>query len=230
MRHLLWASLAAWFLLGCATSETDLKTLRSKVRGQRDALRSAQGAADAAEKQIKTVGKKSSGTRMYIGRSAMLALIKAELPHHFKGRTLSKKHLKGDLQFRKPRNFKFLSRNRATWTWDFIGKKVKVSLKGVPMTGKKDERKAREALQAGGSMDMTASVWVDWKKKVLRINARCVRANLRKHNTSRHRDMLCKGANKKLFRRQQAVRLPSILAGKKVSATTTPNHLILISK
>ena len=227
---LLGVALAAWMLVGCATTESDLRTLRGKVTQQRNDLNAAKASADAAEAQIKTVGKKSSGKRMYIGKSAMLGAIKGSLPHHFEGSALSRKRLKGKFQFKNARGFKFLSRNRATWTWDFAASKVSVNLKGVPMAGKKDARKAKEALQAGGTVSMSASVWVDWKKRVLRINARCVGVKLRKHNTARHRDMLCDGANKKLFNRQQAVKLPAVFAGKKVMATTTPYHLILISK
>jgi hypothetical protein len=230
MRRTLWLALAAWMLVGCATTESDLRTLRGRVTQQRNDLKAAKASADAAEAQIKTVGKKSSSKRMYIGKSAMLGAIKGNLPHHFSGKSLSRKHLKGKFQFKKARGFKFLSRNRATWTWDFAASKVAVNLKGVPMTSKKDERKARDALQGGGTMNMSASVWVDWKKKVLRINTRCVSVKLRKNNTARHRDMLCDGANKKLFNRQQAVKLPAVFRGKKVMATTTPYHLILISK
>ena len=79
-------------------------------------------------------------------------------------------------------------------------------------------------------MTMEASVWVDWKKNVLRLNARCVSVKLRKHDTGTHRDYLCRGANKTLFKRQQAVRLPKMFHGRKTRATTTPNHLILIAK
>lgn len=223
-------ALAMGVLTGCATTESDLRTLQSTVATERNELRAAEASADAAEDQIKTVGKGFTGTRMFIGTSAILAAMKGQMPHSFKGSSLSRKRLRGNFQFKNPRNFKFLSRNRATWTWDFSAKNVSVNLKGVPMTGKKDERKAREALSSGGHMNMQASVWVDWKKKVLRINARCVGVKLRRHNTSSHRRYLCDGANKKLFNRQQAVKLPRIFHGKKVKATTTPNHLILISK
>lgn len=224
------AALMTLLLAGCATTEADLKRLRTDVAKQRTDLKAAEAAADAAEGEIGSVDKSFSGRRMYIGKTAMLEMLKGYLPHRFAGSTLSKKRLRGQFRFIEPRGFAFHARNRATWKWEFAASDVRVNLKGVPMTGKKDEKKAREALEAGGVMSMEASIWVDWKKNVLRINARCVGVDLRKHDTSSHRNYLCDGANKTLFKRQQAVYLPRIFRGKRVSATTTPNHLILSSK
>lgn len=216
--------------LACATTEADLKRLRTQVVDQRNTLRAAEAAADAAESQIATVGKRPTGKRLYIGRGAVVAAMEAQLPHRFEGSTLNKKRLKGKFRFQRTRDFEFLSGNRARWTWDFSASDVRVNLSGVPMAGKKDAQKARQALEGGGTVTMEASVWVDWKKKVLRINARCTGAKLRRHDSPTYQRYLCDGANSRLFRRQQAVKLPAIFHGKRVEATTTPNHLILSSK
>lgn len=230
MRRTILRLVALAGLLGataCATTESDLKRLRTEVVDQRNTLRAADSAADAAESRIAAVGKRPSGLQLYIGEPAIVAAMEAQLPHRFSGSTLNKKRLKGDFQFKRTRDFQFLSGNRARWTWDFSAANVKVNLDGVPMAGKKDAQKAREALESGGTVSMEASVWVDWKKNVLRINARCIGAKLRRHDSSTYRQYLCDGANSRLFRRQQAVPLPRVLHGKQVSATTTPNHLIL---
>ncbi len=224
-------ALAGWLTtMACATTEADLKRLRTDVVDQRNTLRAAEAAADAAETQIAEASSKPGGRRLYIGKGAIVAAMEAQLPHRFQGRTLNKKRLKGDFRFQRTRNFQFLSGNRARWTWDFTASNVGVNLSGVPMAGKKDAVKAKQALESGGTVTMEASVWVDWKKKVLRINARCVGAKLKRHDSPTYQRYLCDGANSRLFRRQQAVTLPRVFHGRKVSATTTPYHLILSAK
>lgn len=233
MRALGWIALAALLaggLSGCATTESDLKRLRLSVAEQRNALRAAESAAAAAEAQAAGVGERQSGRRLFIGRTAMVEVIEAQMPHRFSGSSLNKKRLKGAFRFFNTKGFAFHAGNRATWTWDFAASDVKVNLSGVPMAGKKDAAKAREALEGGGTVSMEATLWVDWKKNVLRINARCVGAKLRRHDSETYRRYLCDGANQRLFRRQQAVKLPKALHGKRVEATTTPHHLILVAK
>lgn len=220
---------AALWLTGCATTTTDLKRLRSDVRSQRNQLNAAESAAGAAKGYTGSIGKKSTARRVIVGKAAIDKILKAHMPYGFDGRKLSKR-IKGSFTLSNVRGFKLLPRNRAQWTWDFKGKNVGVNLKGVPMASSKDARKAKEALTAGGSLTMEGSVWVDYKKNVLRLNGRCIKASLRRHNTSRHRGYVCDGANKKLFRNQQAVPLPKVLRGKKIRAMTTPNHLVLIQR
>lgn len=224
MRRLL---ILALLLPACATTEADLKRLRGEVGTQRTELRATESAADSVKAYTKAFTGGGAGRKLIIGRGALVSAFKAHMPYKFGGDRLSKR-IKGQFTLSNVRDFKLLSRNRAQWRWDFKGKGVSVDLKGVPMASSKDARKAREALEAGGTILMEGWLWVDGPKGVLRLNARCRSASLRKHNSSRNQGFVCDGSNKKLFRHQQAVPLPKAMKGKKVKAMTTANHLILL--
>ncbi|MFN3199367.1 MAG: hypothetical protein ACE366_13270 [Bradymonadia bacterium] len=227
MRVALFISLMLFTLAGCATTEADLKRLRGEVGTQRTELRSVESAGDSVTRYTNMLNGKSKGRRMLIGRDALLRVFKGHMPYQFKGDRLSKR-IKGNFTLSNVRDFKLLSRNRAQWRWDFKGKGVSVNLKGVFGASKKDATKAKEALEGGGTLLMEGWLWVDGPKGVLRVNARCRKASLKRHNSSRNQGFVCDGSNNKLFRHQQAVPLPKAMRGKKVKAMTTANHLILL--
>ena len=82
---------AAWLTTGCATTQADLKKLRTDVHSQRNQLNAAESAADAGKGYTQSIGKKDTTRRVILGDDAIAKIIQAHMPYAFDGRKLSKR-------------------------------------------------------------------------------------------------------------------------------------------
>jgi hypothetical protein len=212
--------------VGCGPSFNDLVERRKTFKSLE---RQEQKKEQAVKRYASSTAKLGSTPRLLIPTASIKTILKGFHPISAKGEKLSKKHIKGTLTFSNPRAVKIMGPEKIRYTTTFAGKKVKVSLKGVPFTSSKDERMLREALTAGATVVVDTKVWVDRKRGAIWLDSDCVSLTLKKHNTKRNRDYLKEAINKRIFNISKVVPLPKALVSKKSYVLVLPDGVMIVN-
>ena len=221
------SSLALCMLLfaGCGPSQATLQSLESEIaqeRSQIRGLKSAQKSIDSYHSHLKA----GKGQSLLLSKTALEAAIKSMLPYTFKGKELDKKYLKGQISFTKVEKFELLPGNRARFWLHFDGSKIKTQK--VPSFAKGQVKSLKKAVKAGRMLiEVVGSV--NQEKGTFKVRSTPISAQFRQENTSSNQSRFLDAARRKIFRKSKKIPLPAGL-GRRVTALTTPHHLVFIKK
>lgn len=233
IKRFLFTFLCLVELSGCATTVADLNRRRSQIKTVESEMKATESALAIIDQYHEFLAK-PKGNVVLLGRDALEDSIRQYLPYTFTGRELNKKSLRGQFTLTRVKNFEILSGNRARFQFEFVGKKIQVIVpkKYKSFVSKKDIRQMKASLGSGGTLTIEVVAYYSKTNKALALKAQCTDVKLRKHNTSRHRNELKKGINKKVFRKRKYIPLPPRLLkkGKTIHVLSSPNHLIIMPK
>ena len=157
-RHLLVIGLivsCVGFLNGCGPTQVNLTNERKSVTQLEKELKRAHRFA-RVEGRYEQALKSRKNAFVAFGREAILEAMKRYTRYRFEGSALSKKRLSGKLRFERPRDLTFEPGSGHRFKMSFAGRTTR-ELKGIFGAGRSDEKKIREALEAGGHFDLGAS-------------------------------------------------------------------------
>ena len=206
---------------GCATTASDLETLKTDVHHLESDASGAERAVKAGQRYKNRLDGKS-GAYLALGKAGLLSVINKFTPYTFKGRYIHSK-LSGTFTLSRPAKFKLLPNNQAILRLELRGKGVKVNFSGYG----KHKKKLREALAAGILLTLKIRARIDRKRNTLNVYQDVVDVQLRRHNKSSYRNQLQAQLNAKFFKRGHRIPLPSALRGKKAWLLTTSNQLVI---
>lgn len=211
---------------GCGPTYTQLVERRSTYK---DLERQEKKTSKILSRYAQTPSSLGKTPRLIVPVSGIKTILKGFHPLSAKGEKLSKKHIKGTLTFSNPRSVKILGPEQIRYTTRFAGRNVKVSLKGVPFTGKADERKLKDALTAGATVVVETRLSLDRKRGAIWLHSDCVSLTLKKHNTQRNRDYLKEAINKRIFNIPKVVPLPKALVSKKAYVLVVSDGVMIVN-
>ena len=136
----LWMSLVVLMCAGCAPGIGALQSRQAAVRTLEKDITNQKAALSAVQRYERAL-KTGKGRWLALSDDEILSAMRQYSPYRFKGSTLSKKRLKGDLWLSKPSQVKFHLGNRLTYRTQLGAKNVSVNLKGVFGASKSDARK-----------------------------------------------------------------------------------------
>ena len=215
----------AFCILGCGgTAYPDLVKRRAEVT----ALKAEETRLSNRLKRFQRLKKQMpTHTRLVLTKSAVGKILSKFHPHSAAGEKLSKKHLRGVFSLSNPQDLKFLGPDRVRYRATFSGKQVKVSLKGVPFVGKKEERALKSALTSGAKVVIETRLRIDRKRGALWLDSDCLSVTLKTQNTQRNRDYLKESLNKKIFNVPKVVPLPKALKGKRTHVFVANDGVVI---
>ncbi len=216
-------------LTACGASTQQLESQQTRVTSLKKELRVAKAERDALRRFQRGLSDGSSPW-FALSKSELKRLMRAYMPYRFAGRDLSKKRLKGKLSFEDPRNLELNDNNQLRFKMTFRGERVKANLKGIFMAGKSDEKKIKQALEAGGTVEIESQLYLDRSKKNLLVKSRCVAVRLKRHNTKRHRDYLKDGINRRFLKYPKKIPLPASLTALSPRLFVTPTNIVFIGQ
>jgi hypothetical protein len=214
-------------MTACGPTQHSLKQRKTEVstlKRQLKSIKKSRGQTKTYESALK--GKKHRW--IAISKAGILKAMQDYLPYKYKGKTLSKKRLRGTFSFDKPSALKLHPGNKLSFTMAFGARGVSVNLKGVFGAGKSDAREIKKALEGGGNLKMEVGVRVVRSKGEIQIFPKCVGVQLRVHNSSRNRGYLKDAVNGRLFRHGLRIPLPDAIASQQPYLFSTPNNFVLV--
>ncbi|MEE2755193.1 MAG: hypothetical protein VYA30_00975 [Myxococcota bacterium] len=226
-KYLVTAHLATLMSVGCGPTQHNLKTQKTKVKTLEKAVRKAK----AMNRAMKLYGSNLKGERgRWVAFSAreLERSMTAYMPYKFRGQDMSKKRLKGQIWFEKPKRLTLLPGNRLSYRMAFKARNIKVNLKGVFGAGRRDETKIKTALEGGGTIDLDVHLRLGNRNTEVWMTTTVKAVQLNKHNTSRHRKFLKDALSGKFFGYPLRLKIPAGLATQQPRLVTTKNHLVVV--
>ena len=229
-RHLLVIGLivsCVGFLNGCGPTQVNLTNERKSVTQLEKELKRAHRFA-RVEGRYEQALKSRKNAFVAFGREEILEAMKRYTPYRFEGSALSKKRLSGKLRFERPRDLTFEPGNRLRFKMSFAGKNVRANLKGIFGAGRSDEKKIREALEAGGHFDLEVHLRLGQGNTEVWLTPTIKSVSLVKHNSSRHRKFLLDALRGKFFKYPLRLKLPAALQSRHSALLTTQHHILVV--